>query len=436
MASSSTTTKPTCKHLVLDAGPLLSLSPLRGLAETYYTVPQVLDELKDKRAREHFQQLGLSAGVRIDVRGPDATSLAHVIQFAKKTGDYSVLSHADLCVLALTYALDVKEKEQAKPTGENPQDESATSSAAQGTQDKISSTEEHKHVAEVTESGTNDALDAETEADEEEPLESDTPSSDSDGDDTGEETKTDTHDEAAENDEQPREPLDVELHPIQDQEEQPKDAPASSSHPPSSTSPSTTPPTTTRSTQAPPEPIYDDPSDEEDGEGRVDHTIQRCIAQIPCAQPPSVRRRKEGESKAGTHPGRVHDRGFCDAERAVADGAGADNARKFCPSCGNPTLLRTSVTISSPNAGPNTPALQVHLKKNFQYKTRGTIYSIPTPKPGSAKGGPGEGLILREDQLAWQRAKKRADGKREREERRMLTAATRGGIGEGGRGTQ
>ena len=34
-------------------------------------------------------------------------------QFAKKTGDYSALSHADLCVLALTYALDKAEKLQS-----------------------------------------------------------------------------------------------------------------------------------------------------------------------------------------------------------------------------------------------------------------------------------------------------------------------------------
>lgn len=69
--------KPACKILVLDAGPLLNLSPLRGLAETFYTVPQVLEELKDKRAREHFRQLGLSAGVRIEVRRPDANALSH-----------------------------------------------------------------------------------------------------------------------------------------------------------------------------------------------------------------------------------------------------------------------------------------------------------------------------------------------------------------------
>ena len=69
--------RPKCKRLVLDAGPLLSLSPLRGLAETYITTPQVLAELKDKRAREHFERLGLNAGVKIDVQSPDPASIAH-----------------------------------------------------------------------------------------------------------------------------------------------------------------------------------------------------------------------------------------------------------------------------------------------------------------------------------------------------------------------
>ena len=130
-----------CKTLVLDAGPLLSLSPLRGLAETYVTVPQVLAELKDVRARQHFEQLGLISGVNIKIQSPDASSLAHgasfisffllrlqitnvrckVIQWAKKTGDYSVLSHADLCILALTYALH----EQGKQEDEKNDDEAS-----------------------------------------------------------------------------------------------------------------------------------------------------------------------------------------------------------------------------------------------------------------------------------------------------------------------
>jgi RNA-binding protein NOB1 len=64
--------------------------------------------------------------------------------------------------------------------------------------------------------------------------------------------------------------------------------------------------------------------------------------------------------------------------------------------------------------------MQVHLKRNFQYKIRGTKYSIPAPKHGSAKTGSREGLILREDQAEYQRAKKQVDGKRAKEEQRMM----------------
>jgi len=69
--------QPACKNLVLDAGPLLSFSPLRNLAQTYYIVPQVISELKDPRAKQHFESLALNAGVRIQVRDPTTSSLAH-----------------------------------------------------------------------------------------------------------------------------------------------------------------------------------------------------------------------------------------------------------------------------------------------------------------------------------------------------------------------
>lgn len=125
MVSSS---KYRCKSLVLDAGPLLSLSPLRGLAETFYTVPQVLEELKDKNAQQHLQQLGLKYGVKIELKSPSPASLAAgvlyvlgglkvkgsiffiAISWSKKTGDYSVLSHPDICVIALTHMLHEEAK--------------------------------------------------------------------------------------------------------------------------------------------------------------------------------------------------------------------------------------------------------------------------------------------------------------------------------------
>lgn len=67
---------PKIETLVLDAAPLLSLSPLRGLARTYVTIPQVIAELRDQRARQHFEQLGLIEGVNVQVRNPDAAAIA------------------------------------------------------------------------------------------------------------------------------------------------------------------------------------------------------------------------------------------------------------------------------------------------------------------------------------------------------------------------
>jgi RNA-binding protein NOB1 len=72
--------------------------------------------------------------------------------------------------------------------------------------------------------------------------------------------------------------------------------------------------------------------------------------------------------------------------------------------------------------------MQIHLKPNFQYRLRGTKYSIPAPKAGSAKGGPGTGLILREDQVEYMRAKKMSDSKREREETRMMKGIISKGV--------
>lgn len=62
--------------------------------------------------------------------------------------------------------------------------------------------------------------------------------------------------------------------------------------------------------------------------------------------------------------------------------------RTFCPSCGNATLLR--VTVGVDHNGAN----KVFLKKNFQFRNRGTVYSIPATKGGRNANN----LILREDQ--------------------------------------
>ncbi|KAJ7624188.1 Nin one binding Zn-ribbon like-domain-containing protein [Mycena rosella] len=389
---------PRCKNLVLDAGPLLSLSPLRGLAEKYLTVPQVLAELKDKRAREHFERLGLTAGVQIEVIAPDAASLAAVIRWAKKTGDYAVLSHPDLCVLALTYSLH--QREAAKLASEACTEHLRVNNDAPAAGPISEAIPEETNV-EVT-------------FNEDEPEDDEDEAEDAD------------HEEG-----QDLEPLDVELQPLDE-----------GAPPPNEPAPSTSAP-------ASPEPIFDDPSDDDDGEGEwitpsnVGLYKSRALELLP------------GSGAGGKGKHKAEDEAVLGAGCMTADFAMQnvllqmglnlvgvegkriqkvkswvlrchacfkickDNSKKFCPSCGNATLLRASVTISTPGAAADAPAMQVHLKSNFQYRLRGTKYSIPAPKPGSAKKGTGEGLILREDQTEYLRAKKMADGKREREEAKM-----------------
>ena len=74
-AAGSSSSKSSINHLILDAGPLLSLAPLRHLATTFHTTPMVLAELRDPRAREHWERLGLS-GVDVRVEKPSAEAMA------------------------------------------------------------------------------------------------------------------------------------------------------------------------------------------------------------------------------------------------------------------------------------------------------------------------------------------------------------------------
>lgn len=62
--------------------------------------------------------------------------------------------------------------------------------------------------------------------------------------------------------------------------------------------------------------------------------------------------------------------------------------KKFCPKCGNATLQR--VTCSTNSKGQ----ISYHLKKNFQYRLRGSVYDIPPPKGGRKSNN----IVLREDQ--------------------------------------
>ncbi|KAI0082359.1 hypothetical protein K474DRAFT_1655101 [Panus rudis PR-1116 ss-1] len=357
-----------------------------------------------------------------------------VIQFAKKTGDYSVLSHADICVLALTHGLNQKYKQESKASENSIQVDSQVSTSQNPPQSSSADTQlapfpdTHKVLTEP-QSATNSI-----EKHVEEPPVSESESSDEEAPEGDEGAVAQ---EVTAEDMQEREKLDVEIQRVSDNDQQS----------PLAEEPHAPAPKNTND-----EPIYEDPSDIDDGEGEwitpsnVALHKSKALHLVPDDDPKKVKGKKEqigvgcmtadfamqnvllqmGLNLVGVEGKKIEKVKTWVLRCHACFKICKDNARKFCPSCGNPTLLRASVTLSSPNATSSTPTLQVHLKKNFQYKTRGTVYSIPAPKPGSAKTGAGEGLILREDQSAWMKAKKHADGKREREEKRLLASAAGG----------
>ncbi|CAG8895693.1 unnamed protein product [Penicillium egyptiacum] len=96
--------------------------------------------------------------------------------------------------------------------------------------------------------------------------------------------------------------------------------------------------------------------------------------------------------------------------------------KQFCPRCGKDTLTRVSCTTTANGA------FTMHLKKNMQWNKRGNVYSVPKPIAGSANGkwkggggqrGWGTELVLAEDQKEYVRANQEEE-RRQRRERDLM----------------
>eukprot|EP00833_Pecoramyces_ruminatium_P002693 jgi/Orpsp1_1/1176725/evm.model.c7180000058752.2 len=94
--------KDTIVSLVLDSAPLIKRVNLFPMAQKFYTIPEVIAEIRDKQAREQLE----NSLVDIQVKVPSEEALNAVIKFAKKTGDLATLSKTDLKVIALTWMLE------------------------------------------------------------------------------------------------------------------------------------------------------------------------------------------------------------------------------------------------------------------------------------------------------------------------------------------
>lgn len=90
------------EYLVVDSGGFIKNAPLRDLASNIITLNDVVSEIRDKDTRQRLQVLPYE----LEMRQPSQEGFKRVAEFAKKTGDYAVLSATDLSVLAVTYDLE------------------------------------------------------------------------------------------------------------------------------------------------------------------------------------------------------------------------------------------------------------------------------------------------------------------------------------------
>lgn len=343
--------------LIIDAGPLIkgtSVDSLLARAKTVYTTPAVIAEIRDAATRSRLETAWLPF---IQQRTPKAGSVSVVSNFAKKTGDFAVLSVTDLQLLALTYELEVEENggdwrlrktpgqkgingpipetkkvdvqtAEKKPEGAKAKEAKAKVEPAE---EVISSSLAHTHLS--------DSTPADDQA-------SDSDSSDSEGWITA----SNIH---------------LHLHKAQS-------APA----------PLTSEPTWPIAAAI----------------ATTDFAMQNVLLQmnLHLVSPGDLQRVRSVKTWVLR----------CHACFKIC----RDMQKQFCPSCGGATLLRAACSTDSSGV------FSVHLKRNMQWNNRGNVFSIPKTQHGSASGkGVKRNLILREDQIEYQREIKQNERQKERD---------------------
>lgn len=94
------------RRLVLDSGAFIMGANLTlyGPNCEYYTLDEVIAELKDENARHNFNTFPYP----ITVKQPSPQSMQYITHISTQTGDYHVLSHTDRKVLALCHQLEIE----------------------------------------------------------------------------------------------------------------------------------------------------------------------------------------------------------------------------------------------------------------------------------------------------------------------------------------
>ncbi|KAF1797321.1 Nin one binding Zn-ribbon like-domain-containing protein [Mucor lusitanicus] len=366
------------KCLVIDTNAIINGMSLRNMAEEFYTCPEVLYELRSAHSREFLSRLPFE----LKILNPTEEAMKFVTEFSKKTGDYGVLSQPDLRVLALTYTLEKRENGDAnirtEPLTSRP---SGALPSAPPPMSYIKRPQLEKQV-----------------------------------DEDGWEIATNTKRAPAKKyNHTPRKILPVvkkeepKKEEIKEEEEKLVEAiqKVDISH----------------DDQKTPEiPLTEDQDDSDSDGGEwitpdnvdeykaaeigvtADELKKKAIMAVGCMtadfamQNVLLQMNLNLVSAGGYRVKKIRNSVMrCHACFFVTN----DLEKKFCPKCGNATLQR--VTCSTNSKGE----IAYHLKKNFQYRLRGTVYDIPPPKGGRKSNN----IVLREDQRDYVKATQRKQKK-------------------------
>lgn len=431
--------------LVLDTGAIIknepSVSTLISKAESLVTVPAIISEIKDAVTRSRVETMLMPF---LTIRTPSPASMQFVTEFARRTGDLPVLSKPDLQIIALTYELEcernqgdwrlrkvpgqktlngpfpAKEGESKEVEGKEVQSEEAPKvEAAEKTEEQPQQSvpaEETQATAEVAE---------EPAAEVSPPVQQVVPEAEP----TAEIVEdAETAEQPTVEDDGPWESVPVKAKRGGKAKKNITKAFAQASI--KETTPAPAPALVENEsdpkTDSVQETTADQSDSESDGEGWITPAnLKQKQAEDAAPNAADTHSQKQMEVAVLTTDFAMqnvilqinlnllssslmrirHVRSVvlrCQACFLIC----REMNKQFCPRCGKPTLTR--VSCSTTNGGE----FKIHLKKNFQYNSRGDRYSIPKAVHGAAHGrvkGGGKGswgneLILAEDQKEYERA--------------------------------
>ncbi|KAM0187551.1 hypothetical protein ACHAPA_010795 [Fusarium lateritium] len=407
MASDASAYKP-IHSLVLDTGPLIKNDPpantLRAKAEILYTLPSIISEIRDAATRSRVETTLLPF---ITLRSPGPASVKVIRDFARRTGDLAVLSKPDIDVLALGYELECERNGGDWRLRKTPGQKGVNGKPNKPAESER--TEETEKVEESLEKAVDDLTI-------ENPVEQPTESTE-----IAQEPKSTV--ESQPTIEEPT--VEPTVEPTAEDTVEATTATETAEPVPAQTADQASGEKIDETIEAVEEASEEEPSDDEGGwitpsnlkkhqnattgaapSTPVQKTLQAAVLTSDYAMQ-NVALRMNLNLVAPSLARITHLKNWvlrCHGCFKITK----EMDKQFCPSCGQPTLTRTS--CSTDDHGN----FKLHLKKNFQWNNRGNVYSVPKPVHGSSNGrlaknaggknNWGTNLILTEDQKEYTRA--------------------------------